>query len=125
MVADPALQQILDTLIENAFTHCAGTATLTAREAHGSVFLNVEDEGHGIDLHEDIFQRRVSGSSRSGLVLALGRHLTEDRSGRLLLAGRMPHHPHACWSNPTRRRDPEPIRRYRDQRNMAAVAVSW
>jgi signal transduction histidine kinase len=91
LVAESALRQILDALIENAFAHGTGTVTLKAREAHGAVAFDVEDEGHDIALHEDIFRHGVSASGGSGLGLALARQLAEDQGGRLLLAGRMPH----------------------------------
>ena len=43
-----ALRQILDVLISNALWHGEGTVTLTARQAEGSVAIDVSDEGPGM-----------------------------------------------------------------------------
>jgi signal transduction histidine kinase len=43
-----ALRQILDVMLSNALWHGEGTVTLTARQADGSVAIDVADEGPGM-----------------------------------------------------------------------------
>jgi signal transduction histidine kinase len=87
----PALQRILDVLIENAYRHGAGEVTLRARDAYGSIALDVEDEGNDITGSEDIFLHGVSQAGSSGLGLALALQLAEDQGGKLMLSQRHPH----------------------------------
>jgi signal transduction histidine kinase len=90
VIAEAALQQILDALLENAVRHGTGEVTLRARESHGAVAFDVTDEGNGIPLGADIFGQGVSFGGGSGLGLALARQLAEDQGGRLLLSTRVP-----------------------------------
>ena len=90
IVAEAALQQIFDALIENALRHGSGVVTLRAREAHNAVAFDIEDEGHGVPADEDIFQHGVSTKGGSGLGLAFARQLAGDQRGRLLLSERLP-----------------------------------
>jgi signal transduction histidine kinase len=85
-----ALHQVLDALIENALQHGAGAVTLHARETHGAVAIDVEDEGTGINVTDKIFDHGVSYGGGSGIGLALAQQLTADQGGRLLLAQRRP-----------------------------------
>jgi signal transduction histidine kinase len=79
--------QIVATLIENALVHGAGTTTVRTRTSGGSVVVEVTDQGPGVrpELARRIFERDVSGSSGSGLGLAVARALTEVEGGRLEL----------------------------------------
>jgi signal transduction histidine kinase len=86
-----ALQRILDVLIENACRHGVGEVTLRARDAHGSIAFDVEDEGRGITPSQDIFLHGVSRGGSSGLGLALASQLAEDQGGKLMLSQRHPH----------------------------------
>jgi signal transduction histidine kinase len=90
VIAEAALQQILDALIENAFRHGSGVVMLRARESHGAIAFDVMDEGNGIPIGADIFRQGVSFGGGSGLGLALARQLAEDQGGRLLLSARIP-----------------------------------
>lgn len=88
---DPAaLQQILDVLIENALRHGAGEVTLRARTSHGTIALDVEDEGSSTVIGDEIFQQGLSHDGGSGLGLALARQLAGDQDSRLILASREP-----------------------------------
>jgi signal transduction histidine kinase len=90
VIAQQALEQILDALLDNAVRHGTGEVTLRARESHGAVAFDVMDEGNGIPLGADIFGQGVSFGGGSGLGLALARQLAEDQGGRLLLSTRVP-----------------------------------
>ncbi|MGO4691196.1 HAMP domain-containing sensor histidine kinase [Glaciibacter sp. 2TAF33] len=90
VIAEVALRQILDAVLENAVRHGSGQVTLRARESHGAVAFDVTDEGNGIPLGADIFGQGVSFSGGSGLGLALARQLAEDQGARLLLSARVP-----------------------------------
>jgi signal transduction histidine kinase len=77
--ADPArLDQAVSNLVQNAFTHGAGTVTLSAACENGSIALHVRDEGPGIskELQEVAFERFSRGVGRAygggtGLGLAI------------------------------------------------------
>ncbi|MEO7374402.1 MAG: HAMP domain-containing sensor histidine kinase [Terrimesophilobacter sp.] len=86
-----ALDQMLDVLIENALRHGTGEVTLRGRQVDGAVAIDVEDEGSGLAIGEEIFLHGLSHNGGSGLGLALARRLAEDHGGRLLLSARMPH----------------------------------
>jgi len=87
-----ALAQVVATLIDNALAHGGGTVTLRAREAAGHTVIDVADEGRGVtdEITEWIFERSFSGSSSSGLGLALARELVEADGGRLELTRARP-----------------------------------
>jgi signal transduction histidine kinase len=85
-----ALQQILDALLDNALVHGSGTVEVRARDAHGALAIDVEDQGHGIRLDDDIFKRGFSTAGRSGVGLALAYQLAGEIGGTLLLSARQP-----------------------------------
>jgi signal transduction histidine kinase len=85
-----ALHQIFDALLENALVHGSGTVRIRARDTHGAVAIDVEDEGHGIRLEDDIFRRGYSTAGRSGVGLALAHQLADEMGGTLLLSARQP-----------------------------------
>ncbi len=84
VVAEPAVRQILDVLISNAYRHGRGTITVAARSsAPGAVVLQVGDEGHAVLDPRTIFERRTGESH--GVGLALARVLAEAEGARLVL----------------------------------------
>jgi signal transduction histidine kinase len=85
--APGGLAQVVASLLENALVHGAGAVSVRAREAGEHVVVEVSDEGPGVppDLVPRIFERSVSGASRTGLGLALARALVEADGGRLEL----------------------------------------
>jgi signal transduction histidine kinase len=92
VVTVPALlRQILDVLLDNARVHGVGEVRVRVRDTHGAAAIDVEDEGHGLGLNDDVFLRGYSGAGRSGFGLALAQQLAEDLGGRLLLSAREPH----------------------------------
>lgn len=86
-VSASALSQVIATLLENSLVHGDGATTVRTRTSGGSVVVEVTDEGPGVraDLVRHIFDRDVSGASRSGLGLSVARALTEVEGGRLEL----------------------------------------
>jgi signal transduction histidine kinase len=94
-----AVRQILDVVIDNAFTHGTGTTRVDVVDAGSAISIEVGDEGPGLtgDL-SDAFVRRVSGAASAGdagapgtggsghgIGLALARRLAEAEGGRLVL----------------------------------------
>lgn len=86
--AEAAIRQVLNVLLDNAFTHGTGTVTVTARDAGGPLAVDVADEGHGLEPDTDPF----SGDRRDGhgIGLPLARSLTEAEGGRLILTSTTP-----------------------------------
>jgi signal transduction histidine kinase len=80
--AEAAIRQILNVLLDNAFTHGTGTVSVIARDAGETLAIDVGDEGTGIGQDGDPFRRRVDGH---GIGLALARSLAEAERGRLFL----------------------------------------
>lgn len=91
-VSASALAQVVATLLENSLVHGAGATTVRTRTSGSSVVVEVADEGPGVPPHlvRHIFDRDVSGASRSGLGLAVARALTEVEGGRLELIQAQP-----------------------------------
>lgn len=91
VVAAAALRQALEVLLDNALRHGSGTVTVLARDAGGSLVVDVEDEGAmpAEILDAGPFSRgtttRADGST-GGLGLPLARSLAESVGGRLALA---------------------------------------
>jgi signal transduction histidine kinase len=86
---------IVDTLLDNAANHGAGTVAVCARAAHRALTIEVTDEGGGITGDPElIFQRRHRTGSDGertspqgpGIGLALARRLAEAEGGRLVLS---------------------------------------
>lgn len=83
-VSEPAVDQILDVLIDNAVVHGAGTVRVRARGIPGGMVIDVSDEGPGVqgDI-EAVFQRHRG--EHHGIGLALARSLAEAEGARLVL----------------------------------------
>ncbi len=94
LVTPGSLAQVLATLIENALKYGAGTTRVVSRTSSGGkgVFIDVSDEGEGVDddIAADIFTKHVSGGSGTGLGLALAKDLVGADGGRLELSQRRP-----------------------------------
>jgi PAS domain S-box-containing protein len=90
---DPTmLHRITDNLLSNAlkFTEPGGTVTLRARGTGGTVVLEVEDTGVGIDedFQPNLFEAFARGPTQTntdgnGLGLAITKHLTEVMGGTI------------------------------------------
>ena len=74
-----ALGHVLDVLVDNAARHGAGVVRVRAREAVGTVAVDVSDDGPGF-----------TGASEPGVGLVLARTLVEAHGGRLVLPGARP-----------------------------------
>jgi signal transduction histidine kinase len=85
-VSPGGVAQALDVLLENALTHGAGRALLSAKTIDGRSVLAVEDDGPGVAEGLPIFDRAVSTAGSTGLGLPLARALVEADGGRLILA---------------------------------------
>jgi signal transduction histidine kinase len=94
-VSEPALEQTLDALIENALRHGEGTVHVTVRGHEHHVEVTVDDEGAGIPPSAvgSVFDRHVSLHGGTGVGLALARALIEASGGRLELVRAQP----ACF----------------------------
>jgi signal transduction histidine kinase len=84
--------QVVQSLVENALEHGAGTISLRAVPANDVVVVTVSDEGRGLDASNAarIFERHVSTNEGSGVGLALARTLAEADGGRLDLVSTRP-----------------------------------
>jgi signal transduction histidine kinase len=80
----PAVDAILDVLIDNAVRHGRGPLTLRAEEVQGGVTLLVGDAGSSSLPEDELFGPRSAGR-RSGIGLPLARTLAEAEGGRLRL----------------------------------------
>lgn len=98
--SEPAVRQILEVLVSNAFVHGAGTVTIAASQRVGGVAIDVTDEGPGITVPPDqLFADHPAapeapthrGSPRHGVApghgmgLPLAASLAVTAGGRLLL----------------------------------------
>lgn len=94
LVTPGSLAQVLATLVENALRYGAGTTRVVTRSSSTGkgVFIDVSDEGEGVDddIAADIFTKHVSGGSGTGLGLALAKDLVAADGGRLELSQRRP-----------------------------------
>ncbi len=83
------IDEVLDVLLDNALGHGAGPVTVTVRETHGWLAVDVEDDGPGIAGDaEAIFVRRTG--SGHGIGLDLARSLAHAEGGRLQLTRAQP-----------------------------------
>ena len=90
LAAVPAIEQILDVLIENAVRHGRGAVVVSVRSSEAAIAIDVADEGSGISDDDDVFARGVSKTGGPGIGLAMARGLAGDQGGRLLLTQRSP-----------------------------------
>ena len=88
-ISEPAVRQILEVLLTDAFDHGAGVVNLRVRRGPGAVVIDVADEGDAPFDGTTIFERRVGRSN--GIGLALARTLAEAEGGRLVLDRPGPH----------------------------------
>jgi signal transduction histidine kinase len=112
--SEPAVRQILEVLVSNAFVHGAGTVTVAASQRVGGVAVDVTDEGPGIttppdQLFADPFTSSEPASDQPpdpsshrvhprhatatghGMGLPLAASLAVTAGGRLLLRNTGPH----------------------------------
>lgn len=80
--AQAAVRQILNVLVDNAFTHGEGAVQVAARDAGDALAIDVTDEGSGLPPNEDPFTRKTGKGH--GIGLALARSLAEADGGRLV-----------------------------------------
>lgn len=85
------LSQIMQTLVENALQHGAGTVTIDATRRDSSVVVEVTDGGPGVPaaIAPHVFERSVT-SDGSGLGLGVARQVAERNGGRLELVQATP-----------------------------------
>jgi signal transduction histidine kinase len=90
--SEPALEQALDALLDNAIRHGGGTVRVTVRGHEHHVEVTVEDHGAGIppSAVTSVFDRHVSLRGGTGVGLALARTLVEACGGRLELVRPQP-----------------------------------
>ena len=87
LCSKPAVEQILDVLLDNARRHGRGAVTVTVRTASDAIAVDVADEGQPLRGDpRSMFQRRTAGVDGHGLGLALARTLAEADGGRLVLS---------------------------------------
>jgi signal transduction histidine kinase len=83
----PAVEQILDVLLDNAARHGHGAVTVTLRESDTAVAIDVADQGPALTAEPQIlFARRTTASDGHQIGLALARTLAEAEGGRLVLS---------------------------------------
>jgi two-component system OmpR family sensor kinase len=90
--ADPArLRQVLSNLLQNAAEAGAGRVEIHGAARDRGVFLEVRDDGRGIDpsLRERLFEPFATGrKDGAGLGLAIARRIVERHGGELRLVAR-------------------------------------
>ncbi|MDQ6936373.1 MAG: HAMP domain-containing histidine kinase [Actinomycetota bacterium] len=87
----PAVEQILDVLLDNATRHGRGAVTITVRDLPEATAIDVADEGPPLLVEPtSLFRRRADGAQDHGIGLALARTLAEADGGRLILTRAQP-----------------------------------
>jgi signal transduction histidine kinase len=95
VLVDPGpVGQVVATLIENSLSHGAGRTTVTASAPQETLYVDVYDEGEGVDdtIAPYIFEREFSGAGRTGLGLSAAQDAAVSVGGRLALVQRRPAH---------------------------------
>jgi len=88
--AEPAVRQVLEVLLDNAFRHGRGAVTVTARDGGGALAIDVVDEGHAegdrplVPVQDETSAPPPPGGHRMGLRMASS--LARGTGGRLLHA---------------------------------------
>jgi signal transduction histidine kinase len=84
--------QVVQTLIENALDHGAGTVSVQLDDEGDAIAVTVRDEGCSLSGRDVrwIFDRHVSSTGGTGVGLAVARTLAEADGGRLDLASTTP-----------------------------------
>jgi signal transduction histidine kinase len=78
------VSEVLDVLVWNADEHGSGAVTITVRDVHGWLAVDVADEGPGLTVDtEAVFTRRSDAAEGHGIGLALARSLAHAEGGRL------------------------------------------
>jgi signal transduction histidine kinase len=91
-VSEAAVGQAVEALVDNAFRHGSGTATVEVHPYPDHVEVLVGDEGQGVEPAQArlIFERHVSLEGGTGVGLALARALVEAQGGRVDLVRARP-----------------------------------
>lgn len=84
-----AVRQVLGVLLDNAVVHGEGAVVVVARDAGGTLAIDISDEGAGPG-ERDPFVRPWPASVGHGIGLRLARSLAEAEGGRLLLSRKAP-----------------------------------
>lgn len=86
--------QVVASLIENSLLHGAGQTAIEVRAPHGTIWIEVFDQGSGVsdDIAPHVFDRDVSGGGGTGLGLAAAQDAAVSIGGRIALVRRRPAH---------------------------------
>lgn len=87
VASEAAIRQVLDVLLDNAYTHGRGRVTITARESGGALAVDVVDEGHAEALLPPPSDRLGLGLAQSTAVGQGGRlvQALDDQHTRMTL----------------------------------------
>jgi signal transduction histidine kinase len=89
-VSRPAVNHILDVLLDNAERHGEGEVRIETRTHPHAVTITVSDEGPGVHDPGALFERQHPGATGTGIGLAMARRLAEAEGGRLRLVAPQP-----------------------------------
>jgi signal transduction histidine kinase len=130
VLVDPGpVGQVVATLIENSLSHGAGRTTVAASAPQETLYVDVFDEGEGVDdtIAPYIFEREFSGAGGTGLGLSAAQDAAVSVGGRLALVQRRPAHFRFFlhgWEDPAAVSDEPEGRAERDSDDVRGDVVS-